>query len=232
MRNGVRLRYHGTTSPESGRESRPHRTCGGPVEAQIRKGGNGVPAPPRFSPCGSCRAEARSGSPAAEQEAPGSAERTHSAGCGQPLRELWHFLVVVRLPYLPEPEKAAIVHASQKFAGARKSGSVKHSETDQVSMELARRVAVRMRRQPEVVDFARANLARWSQQNSSAPSLLRCYAEWQQILSRPVEEVCNLLCSDTDNAQRLRQNSPFAGLLSPAEVWEVKSRFRHASATA
>ena len=109
---------------------------------------------------------------------------------------------------------------------------MKHSETDQVSMELARRVAVRMRRQPEVVDFARANLARWSQQNSSAPSLLRCYAEWQQILSRPVEEVCNLLCSDTDNAQRLRQNSPFAGLLSPAEVWDVKSRFRHASATA
>lgn len=27
MRNGVRLCYHGTTLPESGRESRPHRTC-------------------------------------------------------------------------------------------------------------------------------------------------------------------------------------------------------------
>ena len=68
--------------------------------------------------------------------------------------------------------------------------------------------------------------------NCSVPSLLRCYAEWQQILSRPVEEICNLLCSDSDNAQRLRQNSPFAGLLSPTEVWDVKSRFRHASATA
>ena len=107
-----------------------------------------------------------------------------------------------------------------------------HTETDQVSMELARRVAERMRWQPEVVGFARANLARWSQQNISAPSLLRCYAEWQQILSRPVEEICALLCSESDNAQRLRQNSPFAGVLSPAEVWEVKSRFRHAPATA
>ena len=107
-----------------------------------------------------------------------------------------------------------------------------HSETDQVSLALARCIAERMRWQPEVLDFARANLARWSRQNRSAPSLLRCYAEWQQILSRPVEEICNLLCSDSDNAQRLRQNSPFAGLLSPAEVWEVKSRFRHASATA
>ena len=107
-----------------------------------------------------------------------------------------------------------------------------HTETDQVSLELARRAAEKLRQQPEAVDFARANLARWSQRNSSAPSLLRCYAEWQQILSRPVDEICSLLCSETDDAQRLRQNSPFGGLLSPAEVWEVKSRFRHAPATA
>ena len=107
-----------------------------------------------------------------------------------------------------------------------------HSETDQVSLELARRVAERLRWEPGVIDFARANLVRWSQQNSTAPSLLRCYAEWRQILSRPVEEICTLLCSESDNAQRLRQNSPFAGVLPPAEVWEVKSRFRHAPASA
>jgi hypothetical protein len=106
-----------------------------------------------------------------------------------------------------------------------------HSEIDQVSLELARRVAEHLRLHPELIDFARANLVRWSQQNDSAPSLLRCYAEWQQILSRPVEEICTLLCSESENAQRLRQNSPFAGVLTPTEVWEVKSRFRHAPAT-
>lgn len=108
---------------------------------------------------------------------------------------------------------------------------MKHSETDQVSLELARRVADRLRGQPELVEFARANLARWSQQNRSAPSLLRCYAEWQEILSCPVDEICNLLCSESNNAQRLRQNSPFAGVLSPAEVWDVKSRFHQPSET-
>ena len=107
-----------------------------------------------------------------------------------------------------------------------------HLETDQVSLELGRRIADRMRRQPEVLDFARANLVRWSKQNASAPSLLRCYAEWQKILSRPVEEICSLLCSESDDAQRLRQNSPFAGVLTPTEVWEVKSCFRHAPAAA
>jgi hypothetical protein len=107
-----------------------------------------------------------------------------------------------------------------------------HSATDQVSLELARRVADRLRRQPELVGFALGNLARWSQQNSSAPSLLRCYTEWREILSRPVEEICELLCAETDQAQRLRQNSPFAGVLSPAEVWRIKSRFHHATAPA
>jgi hypothetical protein len=113
-----------------------------------------------------------------------------------------------------------------------KSANMKHSETDQVSLELGRRVAERLRWQPELVAFARANLARWSRQNTSAPSLLRCYAEWQQILARPVDEICDLLCAESDDAQRLRQNSPFAGVLPPAEVWEVKSRFHHAPATA
>ena len=107
-----------------------------------------------------------------------------------------------------------------------------HFETDRVSLELARRIAEKLRRQPGVMDFARANLARWSRQNASAPALLCCYAEWQLILTRPVEEICALLCAESDAAQRLRQNSPFAGVLTPAEVWEVKSRFRHAPATA
>ncbi len=69
-----------------------------------------------------------------------------------------------------------------------------HANIDQVSLALARRVAERLRRQPGLIDLARANLERWSRQNASAASLLRCYAEWQNILSRPVEDICELLC--------------------------------------
>ncbi len=94
---------------------------------------------------------------------------------------------------------------------------------------MARRVAARLRLHPELLEIAHANLARWSRQNASVGSLLRCYAEWQDILARPVTEICDLLCSESEEAQRLRQNSPFVGVLSPAEVWEIKSRFHHAS---
>ena len=107
-----------------------------------------------------------------------------------------------------------------------------HSEIDQVSLELARQVAERVRRRPELLDLARTNLTHWSRHNASATSLLRCYAEWQKILSRPVDEICDLLCSESEEAQRLRQNSPFAGVLSPSEVWKIKARSRHAPTAA
>ena len=107
-----------------------------------------------------------------------------------------------------------------------------HELQDLVSLELARRVAERLRASPVPLAAAQANLDRWSRQNAEAPSLLRCYAEWREILQRPIEDICEVLCAETDDGQRLRQNSPFAGVLSPAEVWEIKSRLRHATTPA
>lgn len=101
-----------------------------------------------------------------------------------------------------------------------------HELQDAISLEMARRVASRLRASPGLLDVARSNLARWSERNADAPALLRCYAEWQELLARPLEDVLEILCSDTDNGQRLRQNSPFAGVLTPAEVWSLKSEFR------
>jgi hypothetical protein len=107
-----------------------------------------------------------------------------------------------------------------------------HELQDAVSLELARRVAARLRASPSPLAAAQANLDLWSRRNADTPSLLRCYAEWREILQRPVEDICAVLCAETDEGQRLRQNSPFAGVLAPAEVWEIKSRLRHATTPA
>jgi hypothetical protein len=106
-----------------------------------------------------------------------------------------------------------------------------HDIHDAISLELARRVSARLRETPSLLDVARENLDRWSRLNSKAPSLLRCYAEWREILSHPVEEVCAVLCADTEDGRRLRQNSPFAGVLSAREVWEIKAARRHHATT-
>lgn len=94
---------------------------------------------------------------------------------------------------------------------------------------MGRRVALRLRQQPELIQIARDNLSRWSQLNANATALLRCYAEWREILNRPLGDVCAVLVSETEEGQRLRQNSPFAGVLSAREVWELKQEFHHAT---
>ena len=99
-----------------------------------------------------------------------------------------------------------------------------HEVQDRISLELARRIADGLPEHPEWIDLARANLEHWSRRNSDSPRLLRCYAEWQQLLALPIPEIQRILTAQTDEGQRLRQNSPFAGVLSPQEVWEIKRR--------
>ena len=109
-------------------------------------------------------------------------------------------------------------------------GFVRHELTDEISLAMGRCVATRLRRHPELLQVARENLDRWTRLNANAPGLLRCYAEWRGILDRPLDETCELLSSDNEEARRLRQNSPFAGVLNAREVWELKQQFRHATA--
>ena len=109
---------------------------------------------------------------------------------------------------------------------------MRHELTDEISLAIGRHVAARLGRQPELLQVARENLDRWARRNADVSSLLRCYAEWRDVLERLLEEICRLLNSDSEEARRLRQNSPFAGVLSPREVWELKRRFRHETAAA
>lgn len=90
---------------------------------------------------------------------------------------------------------------------------MQHEMHDEISLEMGRRV-----------------VARWLRQNADAPGLVRCYREWQAILERSLDEICETLCADTDEGRRLRQNSPFAGDLPPAEVWFIKSALRQCQA--
>jgi hypothetical protein len=97
-----------------------------------------------------------------------------------------------------------------------------HQKHDNVSLALARRIADGLHEHPEWIHLANSNLERWSQRNADSPWLLACYREWQSILQLPVEEVIAVLLDPTDRGQRLRQNSPFAGVIPAAEVWRIK----------
>ena len=88
-----------------------------------------------------------------------------------------------------------------------------HQWIDQRSLALHEAVAVKLEAQPQLLEVARRNLERWLQQN--AATALR---EWRRILdSRPLPDVVALLRSSSEEAMRLRQSSPFAGLLTTEE---------------
>jgi hypothetical protein len=88
-----------------------------------------------------------------------------------------------------------------------------HQWIDQRSLALHAAVAAKLEAHPQLLDVARRNLERWLQQNPA--TALR---EWRRILdSTPLPEVVALLRSSSEEAARLRQSSPFAGLLTTEE---------------
>lgn len=97
-----------------------------------------------------------------------------------------------------------------------------HHVRERQSLAIHRRVAGLIAENPDaVIAKAKDNLLRWSQASESG--LPPAYAEWLAILNQCTpSEIAALIVSTDENASRLRQSSPFAGVLPPREVWAIK----------
>ena len=94
-----------------------------------------------------------------------------------------------------------------------------HVWIDRRSLAVHEAVAAKLEAHPQLLEVARANLRRWL--NANPVSDLH---EWQDLLDRtPLPELLALLRSPSDAAVRLRQPSPFAGVLSPEEPQSILS---------
>ncbi len=82
------------------------------------------------------------------------------------------------------------------------------------SLWLSHLVAARLVQDPErVLEQARRNLERML--GSSARGSARVWLQqWQQLIDGPVEDVLEALTSRSPRSRELRQNTPFAGVLS------------------
>ena len=74
------------------------------------------------------------------------------------------------------------------------------------------------------LDLARRNLERLRRAHPRGAAA-RWIAEWERLLDGPEERVLEVLTSRTPRARELRQNSPFAGVLTDEERRQVLSRF-------
>src|SRR6266404_5594883 len=95
-----------------------------------------------------------------------------------------------------------------------------HDWIDARSLALGRAVAERLEANPELLEVARRNLQRWLSVAGDRP--LPAHVEWLRLLqTQPLPKLLELLRADDETARRLRQSSPFAGLLSPQDRWRI-----------
>ena len=93
-----------------------------------------------------------------------------------------------------------------------------HELAERTSLALHQAVAERLRADPLQVDRARARV----EDALRTGSTHRYYAErWLELLSGPLETLCAVLVSTTEEATALRQTTPFAGVLDPATRWRI-----------
>ena len=65
-----------------------------------------------------------------------------------------------------------------------------------------------------VIAKARANLDRWTDMHRPDGVTARYFEEWKRVLDRGLDAIVEVIVSPSQEARELRQNSPFAGVLS------------------
>lgn len=90
-----------------------------------------------------------------------------------------------------------------------------HSRRDAEKLAFHRRIAERLQEEPErVLRIARENVARWQASGGPQPY----YEEWDELLrTKSVSELIALVTAENEEGQRLRQATPFTGVLSTEE---------------
>ncbi len=105
-----------------------------------------------------------------------------------------------------------------------------HRLIDERSLAFHSLIAEKLRVAPVLVGHAQENIIRWQRDCSerARPTLL----EWQALLEGPLDDLLSVLTSPDERATRLRQSSPFAGLLSSKERMTIIREFQARDANA
>ena len=109
----------------------------------------------------------------------------------------------------------------EQVAGAAYSS---HRLAEARSLAMHAAMAHKIEREPSLLDIPRQNMVRWrAQWPDKAPPWWR---EWRVLLQRPWPEIAALITEPSENAARLRQSTPFAGVLTDAERARIYEAFR------
>ena len=111
-------------------------------------------------------------------------------------------------PVAAEADKAA--PPGPRNDAMRRSG---HARVEARSLAMHRVIAEKLRNNPGLLEAAGENIRRWRRQGVDVTA----FAEWEAILGRGVAETVRVLTDPSEGAARLRQSTPFTGVLTPKE---------------
>jgi hypothetical protein len=96
--------------------------------------------------------------------------------------------------------------------------SVRHRKLEERSLALHREIARRIRSNPDLLSSVRERLSKDIRSGRFSISLTDAMQEWLDLLdSSSVEQLPELLVDEGENGRRLRQSTPFAGILTKEE---------------
>src|SRR5581483_7330189 len=114
--------------------------------------------------------------------------------------------------WVPNEPRQASVYSSHRLLEAR-------------SLAMRAVIARKIERDPTLLAIAHRNLERWRARckDDAPPAWLE---EWQEILKQPWQHVAALMTEPSEHGARIRQSSPFPGILTHDERWRVYEAFR------
>jgi len=139
-----------------------------------------------------------------------------------------------KLAPLSAAERMRRMRARRKAAGYREisrwvpkqiTGAAysSHRLAEARSLAMHAAMAQKIEREPTLLDIPRENMERWRARWSDKPP--PWWREWRALLQRPWPEIAALITEPSENAARLRQSTPFAGILTDAERARIYEAF-------
>jgi hypothetical protein len=130
-----------------------------------------------------------------------------------------------RMRRMRERRKAAGFRAVMQWVPRQLSSAPysSHRLAEARSLAMHAAIARKIGRDPTLLDVPRRNLERWRARWSHRPP--RWWQEWRHLLNQPWAQIAALITEPSENAARLRQSSPFAGVLTDTERARIYEAF-------
>jgi hypothetical protein len=118
--------------------------------------------------------------------------------------------------------KAVVAWVPRESVGKRTYSSHRLLEARSLAMHAV--IARKVERDPTLLAIAHRNIERWSARwKDRPPAWLK---EWHEVLKQPWQQIAALITEPSEHGARVRQSSPFAGVLTNDERWRIYETFR------